>query len=188
MSSSRRRIAAYTLVSTLAFETAMALGRFQRRKRVFEAATARSVKTGRKLVVVGDPNAGLHTRLVPAYGCGDVCVDLQGCPVCPESVIADITKGVKGIEDDSSIVFCCCVLEYVADIEPAMAELKRIAGADENLFLVFVDARSLTAYLYPGGKRIAADERGRSWNEVTLWKRVVVGGALAGLAVAAIKR
>ncbi|MGB1016774.1 MAG: hypothetical protein ACPG4T_21725, partial [Nannocystaceae bacterium] len=175
------------LAGTVVLESAMALGRFQRRKQVFDQAMKRSVKTERPLVVVGDPNAGLHTRLVAAYGCGDVCVDLTGCPACPVAKSADITSGIKGLEDDSSVVFCCCVLEYVSDVAAAMQELKRIAGADDNLFLVFVDRLSLTGYLYPGGQRVALDERGASWRQVSWRQRAVVGGLLLGTLFAAVK-
>lgn len=188
MPNSRRVVASSLLVGSIAIESAMALGRFQRRKRVFDQAMKRSVKTERPLVVVGDPNAGLHTRLVAAYGCGDVCVDLTGCPACPTAMVADITTGVKDLKDDSSIVFCCCVLEYVSDVAAAMKELKRIAGSDENLFLVFVDSLSLTGYLYPSGKRVALDERGASWREVTWGQRAIVGGILSTLVYAAVKR
>jgi len=186
---SNRRIAAATgLLATLAYEGAVAMGRFRRRQNQFEAATKRSMETRRQLVVVGDPNAGLHTRLVQAYDCGAVCVDLNGCPACPVSIAADITKGVGKLEDDSSVVYVSCVLEYVDAIKPAMEELKRIAGSEENLFLVFVDPMSLTAFLYPWGKRRAADEKGNSWHEVTLGQKVLGAGALLGLTAAMLVR
>ncbi len=188
MSSTRRVVAATGLLTTLAYEGAVAMGRFRRRQKQFEAATKRSMETGRQLVVVGDPNAGLHTRLVQAYDCGAVCVDLNGCPACPVSIAADITKGVEAIEDDSSVVYVSCVLEYVEAIEPAIKELKRIAGSEENLFLVFVDPMSLTAFLYPWGKRRAADEKGHAWHEVTWVQRLLGAGALVGLTAAMLMR
>ncbi|MGB1016955.1 MAG: hypothetical protein ACPG4T_22650 [Nannocystaceae bacterium] len=186
--STRRIVAATGLAATLAYEGAVSMGRFDRRKKKFEAATKRSVATGRQLVVVGDPNAGLHTRLVQAYDCGAVCVDLNGCPACPKSIAADITKGIEGLEDDSSVVYVSCVLEYVEAIEPAMSELKRIAGSDDNLFLVFVDPWSLTAFLYPWGKRRAADEEGRTWHNVTWGQRLLGAGALLALTAAMLAK
>lgn len=188
MPSKRRVVSSSLLLGGIVLESAMALGRFQRRKRLYDAALKRAVKTERQLVVVGDPNAGLHTRIIPAYGCGDICVDLEGCPACPTAVEADITKPIDGIEDDSVVVFCCCVLEYVDDIHAATAELNRIAGSSENLFLVFVDRWSLTGYLYPGGKRLALDERGASWETVTWRQRAVVGGVFGALLISAAVR
>ena len=87
-------------------EGASALNRFENRKRLFAIAARRAQQTGRRLVVVGDPDAGLHTRLLRAYGCGDVCVDLVGCSGCPDSISADITAGpVRGIEPNSAVVY-----------------------------------------------------------------------------------
>ncbi|PCC74683.1 hypothetical protein NAEX_07780 [Nannocystis exedens] len=59
---------------------------------------------GRRLVVIGDPDAGMHTRLMRAYGCGDLCIDMNGCPRCLITVVADITKGpiAIGLEENRS--------------------------------------------------------------------------------------
>ncbi|MBK9757479.1 MAG: hypothetical protein IPO88_29050, partial [Nannocystis sp.] len=131
----------------------MALHRFEARRRGFEAAARRASALGRPLVVVGDPDAGAHTRLVRAYECGDLCIDLRGCPRCQVMQAADLTAGpVPGVADDSAVVFVSCVLEYVADPASAATELRRMAGSPENLFIVFVEPWSLTASLYPGAR------------------------------------
>jgi hypothetical protein len=88
--------------------------RWQARRNVFAAASRRAASLARPLVVVGDPDAGAHTRLMPAYGCGDLCVDAAGCPRCEHHVAADLTRGpIPGLADDSAVVFVSCVLEYV---------------------------------------------------------------------------
>jgi len=148
-----RTIARLVLGGALAIEGGLALRRFETRRRIYEAAARRAVELGRPLVVVGDPDAGAHTRLVRAYGCGDLCIDLQGCPQCRVMQAADLTQGpVQGVADDSAVVYVSCVLEYVADPATALQELYRMAGSPENLFLVFVDPKSLTAALYPGAR------------------------------------
>ena len=82
-------------------EGTAALIRFRERTAAFELAMQRASALGRRLIVIGDPDAGMHTRLMRAYGCGDVCVDLDGCPRCPVTVVADITKGpITDIADD----------------------------------------------------------------------------------------
>ncbi len=94
--------------------------RFRERTVAFMSAMERAAALGRRLVVIGDPDDGMHTRLARAYGCGDVCVDLNGCPKCPMTIVADITKGpVPELAADSSVVFVACVLEYVPDLEAA---------------------------------------------------------------------
>jgi hypothetical protein len=75
---------------------------------------------------------------------------------------ADLTAGpVPGVADDSAVVFVSCVLEYVADPALAAAELRRMAGSLENLFIVFVDPWSLTAIALPG--RPVGRRGGRRW-------------------------
>jgi hypothetical protein len=139
--------------------------------------------------VIGDPDAGFHTRLMRAYGCGDVCVDMNGCPRCPVTVVADITKKVPGVDDDSAVVFISCVLEYVADLNAALAEILRIAGSHDNIFLVFVQPWTLTARLYPGARwRGAAngpDEPGVAMTAVGLEEKVITSAALGLLAATA---
>jgi len=148
------RVLARLLLGYLgALEGAAALIRFRERSVAFQAAAERAAALGRRLVVVGDPDAGMHTRLLRAYGCGDVCVDLHGCPKCPVTIIADITRGpIPALPDDSAVVFVACVLEYVTDLDAALRELARLAGSPDNLFVVNVQPWTLTARLYPGAR------------------------------------
>ena len=101
---SLHRFAARVVLGYVALvEGSAALIRFRERSAAFKSAVERATALGRRLIVIGDPDAGFHTRLMRAYGCGDVCVDLNGCPQCPVTVVADITKGpIEGITDDSA--------------------------------------------------------------------------------------
>jgi len=169
-----------------AYETTLAVARFRRRERVFAEARARAVQLGRPLVVVGDPDGGAHTRLSRAYGCGDVCVDLHGCPLCPVSIEADVTQALEHFADDSAVVYVSCVLEYVSDAAAAEAELLRIAGERDRLFVVYVDPWSLTSVMYPGA-RWRGGASGR-WRAVTpTQKGLLVGGLLAGAGLVALR-
>lgn len=183
-----RTIARLVLGGALAVETGLALRRFETRRRVYEAAARRAVELGRPLVVVGDPDAGAHTRLVRAYGCGDLCIDLRGCPGCRVMEAADLTQGpVLGVADDSAVVYVSCVLEYVADPTAALWELYRMAGSPENLFLVFVDRRSLTAALYPGARWSGAtDGKEVAMTPITTSRKLASIGGLTGLMVLAL--
>jgi hypothetical protein len=177
-------------VSLLA-EGGMALRRFEARRHGFEAAAQRAASLGRVLVVVGDPDAGAHTRLARAYDCGDLCVDLRGCPRCQVMQAADLTAGpVPGVADDSAVVFVSCVLEYVSDPEAALRELQRMAGSRENLFIVFVEPWSLTAALYPGARwAVGLDGDRVEMLPVTPARKIAtVAGLLGLLAVAASRR
>ena len=183
------KIVARVVLGTLGLiEGAAALSRFRERAASFEEAAERAAKLGRRLVVVGDPDAGFHTRFMRAYGCGDVCVDANGCPKCPLTVIADITNGpTSGIEDDSGVVFVSCVLEYVEDLEGALRELSRIAGSPENLFIVNVQPWTATAWLYPGARwrgDVSSDASAGEMKAVSPGEKLLVGGVL-GLTLAA---
>jgi hypothetical protein len=175
---------AATLGLLAAYEGGLAVARFQRRKQVFAQAKARAEQLGRQLVVVGDPDAGAHTRLARAYPCGDACVDLRGCPLCPTSIEADVTAGLSSFEDDSAVVYVSCVLEYVSDAERAESELLRIAGRQENLFLVYVDPWSFTSVLYPGA-RWRARAKG-AWSPVSTSQKAVIGALLLGCGAGAL--
>jgi hypothetical protein len=151
-----RTLARVTLAGVATLECAQAMQRWEARRRLFAAAQRRALALGRPLVVVGDPDAGAHTRMMRAYDCGDLCVDLHGCPRCPVVQAADLTAGpVPNVTADSAVVFVSCVLEYVADIDAALAELQRMAGSPDNLFIATVQPWTLTAALYPGARWVA---------------------------------
>lgn len=186
-----RTLARLAFGGVLLTEGGAALHRFEARRRLFAAAARRAYELGRPLVVIGDPDAGAHTRLVRAYGCGDLCLDLQGCPMCQVMQAADLTAGpVPGVVDDSAVVFVSCVLEYVSDPEAALRELRRMAGSQENLFIVFVEPWTLTAALYPGARWAGGSNGdGVEMTPVTPTRKVAtIGGLLGLLAVAAWRR
>ena len=182
-------IARLFLGASLLIEGGSALHRFRRRRQAFEAAARRAAETGRPLIVVGDPDAGAHTRLMRAYECGDLCIDLQGCPRCQVMKAADLTKGpIEGVADDSAVVFVSCVLEYVTDLEAALRELVRIAGSRENLFLVLVEPWTLTATLYPGARWSGiANDRILAMQPVTTTLKAATIGGLVVLTVLAAR-
>jgi len=169
-------------------EGAFALARWQARRETYDRAARRAATLHRPLVVVGDPDGGAHTRLYRAYGCGDLCVDLNGCPLCKVVLVADITAGpLPGIADDSAVVFVSCVLEYVGDAAAAVHELQRIAGSPDNLFDVSVQPWTLTAALYPGARWTAVrDADQMTLTPISQPQKAVTAGVLAGLAAAAL--
>ena len=186
---SRLRTYAHITLGGLALaEGALALARWQTRRQVYDLAARRAAELHRPLVVVGDPDAGAHTRLYRAYGCGDLCVDLRGCPLCEVVQVADISAGpVLGVADDSAVVFLSCVLEYVEDAPAAVCELRRMAGSPDNLFTVLVQPWSLTAALYPGARwTVTRDFNRMQLTAVSQGHKYVVAGALAGLTTAAL--
>jgi hypothetical protein len=171
------------LGAIVAAEGIAATRRFRRRERLFAAAFEQARVLERPLVVVGDPDSGLHTRFIRAYGCGDVCLDIHGCPACPLSITADLTAGpVPTIADDSAVVFVGCVLEYTSDAPAALEEVLRIAGSPENLFVVTVEPWTVTATLWFGARWV---ETNTGWERISPVKKLVYAGGLAALICAA---
>lgn len=165
-------ISAVILGGTALYEGVKARQKWIERRDMFIKAQERAIALERPLLVVGNPDAGIATRMWRAYQCGDLCVDLTGCPTCPVQQQIDITKGLPEIPDNSAVVYVSCVLEYTNDPEAAAKHLMRVAGAPENLFLVTVDPNTLTSYLYPGAKY---QLRNGQWQRIDTAERVAVG-------------
>lgn len=157
--------------------------RQQRRRSIFAAARARATELGRPLVVVGGPGAGAWTRVFVAYGCGDHCLDLQGCRECGEDREVDIERRVDWIASDSAVVYCSCVLECVSDPIAAYNEMLRMAGSTENLFFVHVQPHTLTSAIYPGAKWqvVPVGDQSAIVVPVSRAKKAAVYGALSVL-------
>jgi len=169
-----------------AAEGVAALDRHRARHVLYEQAKQQAADLGRPLVVVGDPDSGAHTSLVRAYGCGDVCIDLRGCGSCPRAITTDITRIIP-LPTDSSVVFVSCVLEYVADPQATWAEILRVAGSPDNVFLARVQPWTLTAALYPGARwTIERRDGAIDQTPVTDGRKIASLGVIAALAAWAV--
>lgn len=138
------------------WELYLALGpRRVRRRQKYEQALLRAHETGKPLVVLGAPGTGaVNHTLGPDYGCGDLCIDLVGCEGCSSSASGPAELILPELGDDSAVVFVSCTLEYVDDVDRVWSELQRVSGGD--LYLVTVEPASLTAWFYPGARRVIA--------------------------------
>jgi hypothetical protein len=163
-----------TALAVLGAEVALSVGpRRWQRQRIYRAAQDRADETGKPLVIIGAPRAGLVTRLLPTYGCGDLCVDLNGCSTCAAQRKGDVAVVLADFANDSAVVCVICTLEYVEDIDGAMAALTRVAGG--NLFVARVEPWSLTAFVCPGAQRrltaVPEGDGGQLTYKPLLWQR-----------------
>ena len=177
-----RTIPSIALILLAFNEGLCARDRHNQRTRLYLKAQERAKTTGRKLLVIGDPDAGLHTRIVRAYGCGDECLDLNGCEACAVEFSGDITKTNDAFADDSRVVYVACVLEYVEDYDAGWEEVLRIAGGEENLFVSTVQPGNFTSSIYPGSRYILHPQ-GRSFvaKPIPTFQKIAEVGILAGL-------
>ena len=92
-----KTLARIALGYAAAVESAAALVRFRERTSAFRLAVDRAAALGRPLVVIGDPDGGMHTRLLRAYGCGDVCVDRCGAADMNRTLLVSAISGALGL-------------------------------------------------------------------------------------------
>lgn len=117
--------------------------RHHRRIKVFNMAMKKSIETGKQLMVIGDPYTGsyitkMYNKIFGTYSCGDVCVDLTGCPKCSkqtDKIVGNIENILSNYKYNNFVIFVSCVLEYVDDIDFVISELYRVSGGD--LYVVF---------------------------------------------------
>lgn len=134
-------------------EVYLALGpRRWNRRTLYTQAAERARALGKPLIVVGNPDGGLVTRLFGRdYGCGDLCLDVDGCPACDNYVAGSIEYVLPQLPNNAGVVYVSCTLEYVSRIRDMLFELDRISGG--HLFIVTVEPTSIAAWLYPGAQQ-----------------------------------
>lgn len=146
------RILFWSAAAVLAREAYIALGpRRWRRQETFAQAQARARALSRPLIVVGAPGGGGVNQLLIDYGCGQLCLDLEGCDGCEASLAGRLEDTLPLLPSASAVVFVSCTLEYVDDIELVWRELRRVSGGE--LFVVTVEPWTLTAFFWPGAQR-----------------------------------
>ena len=117
------------------------------RSRLFEEAQNRANETNKKLLVIGDPNNGVASIASGAdYGCGDLCIDLTGCPKCPKSMKTKLEDVISKIDSNEYVIYISCVLEQVDDLPKILSYLNKVDPKD--LYVVTVGWYSLTSYFY----------------------------------------
>jgi hypothetical protein len=131
----------------LTYEFIVTLIRKMNRSSLFKAAQNRANETNKKLLVIGDPNNGFASITVGAdYGCGDLCIDLTGCPKCPNSMKTKLEDVISEINLNEYVIYISCVLEQVDDLPKILSYLNKVNPKD--LYVVTVGWYSLTSYFY----------------------------------------
>jgi len=123
--------------------------RRNQRRFLYKKALERARKTGKKLLVVGDPNNGVfNSMLGPDYEPGDECLDITGCPKVDDSVVkykGKMEDILPQLDLQKRVVFISCVLEYVDDIDSVVKELSRMD--EKDIFIVTVLGQSKHGFI-----------------------------------------
>lgn len=148
-----QKIAKWTAIAIAAREVYLALGPSrQKRRDIFNLAQFQAQETGKRLIVVGSPDAGIVNRFIGRdYDCGDLCIDATGCLSCDGYLQGRLEDVLSQLESNSAVIYVSMTLEYVQDLDKVLAELSRVSGGD--LYVVTVPPWTLTALLYPGSRR-----------------------------------
>lgn len=122
------KIITFLLIFSILCELICSGFRLFRRSDTYKRAEKESKKVNKPLLVVGDPDAGLTNSMFGrVYGCGDLCVDLNGCG-CDKSERSDLYEFLKKQKDNSYVIYESCVLEYIPKEKRAniIEEMKRV--------------------------------------------------------------
>ena len=118
------------------------------RRKLFKKAQKRARVTNKKLLIIGDPYNGVASISTGAdYHCGDLCIDLTGCPKCTNSIKAKLEDVISEIDLSKYVIYISGVLEYVDELPKILSYLNKVDR--KNIFIVTVEWYSLNAYFYP---------------------------------------
>jgi hypothetical protein len=130
-----------------------------RRRDYYQRAKQLAKRTGKPLLVIGDPDTGcVNHYLGRDYDCGDACLDLTGCPKCPATtrrIKGSLERWLPTLPTNGYVVFASCTLEYVADIRLVARELARVSGGD--LLVASVEPSAPLHFLFRGTQRIITE-------------------------------
>ena len=132
------------------YELILTYTRFIKRRQIYQLALQKSKELNKPLMVIGDPDNGATNYIFGrSYGCGDVCLDLTGCPGCTNGIKETIENYLPKLDNNTYVIFISCVLEYVKtqNLDIIMNQIKRVSGG--YYYIVSVEPFSLTALFYP---------------------------------------
>lgn len=106
---------------------------------LYNQALNKARKENRKLLVLGNPynfSGKVITLFTKTYGCGDLCIDMNGCGKC-KNVISDKLENVlHKLNSNEYVVFESGLLEVVDydQLDKIVYHIYRISGSKDNIF------------------------------------------------------
>ena len=75
------------IIIIIIYEITICMIRKIKRKVYYKKAVKRAKETNKKLLVIGDPYNGIASITTGLdYNCGNLCIDLTGCPKCDNAI------------------------------------------------------------------------------------------------------
>lgn len=127
------------------------------RRQTFEQAAARAAATGKHLVVLGDPEGTLSSRVLGrAWQCGAICIDPKGCSQCggpgERSIQGQPLDVLRTLADNSAVIYDSGLFAKAEQPDALAHEMLRVSAGD--VFMHDVSRFSLTSVFEPGRRRI----------------------------------
>lgn len=147
-----------TLVA--AREVYLAFGpRRESREALFRAAQTKAAALGRPLVVLGNPDDSLISRMLGrSWQCGNICVDPRGCPCNGPNetqVTSEFLPYLQSLGAGSVVIFDPGEALRTAPDAYAMATaMKTAAGGWDNVFVAGVEKYTLASWFEPKTQRV----------------------------------
>ena len=136
------------VIVIIIYEITICMIRKIKRKIYYKKAVKRAKETNKKLLVIGDPYNGIASITTGLdYNCGNLCIDLTGCPKCDNAIKGRLEDIISTLNLNEYVIYISCVLEYLDDLPLVMSYLNKVNKND--LFIVNVEWYSLMAYFYP---------------------------------------
>ena len=106
---------------------------------LYYKAEKKAKKLNKKLLVLGSPHS-MSGKFVSiyykSYGCGDVCIDMNCCSECSNTICDKVENVLSKFKSNEYIIFESGLLEVVDEkyLNYIVNELYRIAGSKDNIF------------------------------------------------------
>jgi hypothetical protein len=139
-------------------ELYLALGPWRdQRRATFEQAAARASATHKQLIVLGDPEGTLSSRILGrSWQCGAICIDPKGCSQCggpsEHSIQGQPLDVLRTMGTGSAVIYDSGLFAKADDPQALAAEMVRVSGGD--IYMFDVNRFSLTSVFEPGRRRI----------------------------------
>lgn len=183
-----RTLARFGLGGVAVAEVMATWRRWEQRRALFVMADEHARKSGRSLLVVLPPAESQLTRTLNLYEYGTRYAEVFR-PAGAGIRAHVLARGVPTIATDSAVVYVACALEYVENLQGVMAEILRLAGNVENIYIVTVQPWTLTAALHPAARWAGiSNTHAVSMGPVTGLHRGFAAAAILALAVLALTR
>jgi hypothetical protein len=106
--------------------------------KLYDDALKLSKLLEKPLLVIGNPIESSTNHMFGSYGCGNICIDINGCNCNNNTIVIKnkLEDELHKFDDNSVIIFESETLEYVDDdkIDYVISEMYRISG--KNIFSV----------------------------------------------------